>query len=436
MTPTPRDQVTRAVPVTVLLATFFTALMGRFTLDRIGVAWFGELDLRTVFCPALVVLVLLWRFRPDDPDYRHSWAPPVRWVLAIMGYLMLTAFWAPYGASVDERLADLGFLALLIVATVVVSGPDPAWARRVVLAATYITGLLYALAGLILGQTDAQGRTIAFGGGPNVYVRVLLVAVIAAVALSVIYRRKLFLLPVPVLGVAALLAGSRGGVAAAVTTAVFVVLCRRRLSWRVGAAAVLAAGAGLVATTTLLDTTDVALIQKRFVSDLFQEHQFSGRPELLGQALKIFLANPLFGGGLDSFHVRFGYSENLGYPHNLVVDVAATGGLVGLGLLVAFSVSLVRHVRPWGQVRPDQLAMLMGMIFVAAASMFSGDFYDSRFLWMFAVLAVNHCGWSVTPDCRSVSHSSTQHVADSEHGAGVPGPSPGSTGPPERFLRR
>ncbi|MGH4023388.1 MAG: O-antigen ligase family protein [Pseudonocardiaceae bacterium] len=203
---------------------------------------------------------------------------------------------------------------------------------------------------------------------------------------------------VPLLGVTALLAGSRGGaVAAVITTVIFVVLHWRRLSWRVGAPAVACSSAGVVAAVSLFSTTDAALIQKRFVSDIFHEHQFSGRPELFGQALKIFVAHPLFGGGLDSFYTRFGYSEDLGYPHNLLVEVAATGGMVGLGLLVAFTVSLVRHVRPRGQVGPDQLAMLMGVIFVATAGMFSGDLYDSRFLWIFAVLAVNHRGWTTSP---------------------------------------
>lgn len=97
----------------------------------------------------------------------------------------------------------------------------------------------------------------------------------------------------------------------------------------------------------------------------------------------------MVGGGLDSFFVRFGFSQDLSYPHNLVLDVAATGGLIGLGLLVVFAASLVRHCRPVARMSHDRLAMLAGVLFVTAASLFSGDFYDSRFLWIFAVLAVN-----------------------------------------------
>jgi O-antigen ligase len=379
----------RAVPVSLVLATYVVALMGRFTLDRIGITEFGELDLRTIVCPALAVAALLWRFRPDYPDYRHPWAPSLLWMLAVIGYLWLTVFWAPYAARTDERVVDLVWMALLIVVMVMVSGPDPARARRVVLAATFASGMLYAFSGLILRQTDEQGRTIAFGGGPNVYVRVVLLGALAAIALAVVYRRKIFLVPVPLLATAALLASSRGGVlSAGVTAAAFVVLCWRRLSVRAIVATVLMVIAGLAASLTLLDAKNLEMIQQRFVAAP-QQDQFSGRPELFDQGLVLFRDNPVVGGGLDSFYVRFGFNSDLGYPHNLVVDVAATGGVIGLALLAGFVVALIRDVQPWRSLPGDAMAMIMAIVFITTASMFSGDFYDSRFLWIFAALAVN-----------------------------------------------
>ncbi|MCW0212437.1 MAG: O-antigen ligase family protein [Pseudonocardia sp.] len=388
----PPARAGRAVPVSLILATYVAALMGRFTLDRIGITEFGELDLRLIVCPALAVAALLWRYRPDHPDYRHPWAPSLLWTLAVIGYLWLTVFWAPYAARTDERVADLVYMALLIVVMVVVSGPDPAKARRVVLVATFASGMLYAFSGLVVGQTDEQGRTIAFGGGPNIYVRVVLLGALAAIALAVIYRRKLYLVPVPLLLTAALLASSRGGVlSAGVTAAAFVVLCWRRLSVRAVVAAVLVLLTGLAAGLVLLDAKNLQMIQERFVAAP-QQDQFSGRPQLVEQGLALFRDNPVVGGGLDSFYVHFGVNADLGYPHNLAVDVAATGGVVGLVLLAGFVVALIRDVQPWRSLPNDSLALVMAIVFITTASMTSGDFYDSRFLWVFAALAVNPPG--------------------------------------------
>lgn len=384
------EQSARALPVSLLAATFVVALMGRFTLDRLGFDQLGELDLRLVACPVLAVAVLLWRCRPEGPPQRHEWSPPLLWILALIGYLALTAFWAPHLAEVGERLTDVGTLGLLVVVVIVVSAPDPARARTVVLGMLFGSGLLYAAAGLLIGETDQQGRTTAFGGGPNVYVRVVVLGIIAAIALTICLRRRLFLLPIPVLGAAALLASSRGGVLAALATAAgFVLLFRRRLSWRAGAAALLVAGAGLVAALTVIDPVNRAMLQDRFVGDLLQEGDYSGRPALFGQALSIFADHPVAGGGLDSYYAYFGIGQNLGYPHNLVIEVAATGGLIGVGLLAAVTVSMLRTCVRQSPLSGGQVSMLMAAVFVLAASMSSGDFYDSRYLWIFAVLVAN-----------------------------------------------
>lgn len=390
----------RRVPVSLVLATFVVAMMGRFTLDRLGLDRYAALDLRLIVAPVLIVVALLWRFRPDALPQRHPWVPPIQWATCLFAYLALTAFWAPHLSQVGERLIDLAVLATLVIVIVSVSAPDPRKAGRVVLLAVFASGLLYAAAGLLIGDTDAQGRTVAFGGGPNVYVRVVLLGILAAVALTVVYRRVVFLLPIPVLAGAALLAGSRGGLLAALATAVvFVVFFFRRLTWRSLAGTLVIIAAGVVAVPTLMPEASAAVLEERFaVGQLVAQDEYSGRPDLFAQALHIFYSQPLIGGGLDSFYAHFGISQDLGYPHNLILEVAATGGLIGLALLAGFTVSVLWSAHSQARLSPEQIALLMAAVFIGAASMTSGDFYDTRFLWVFAVLALN----------RSVHHVGTE----------------------------
>ncbi|MGH3798585.1 MAG: O-antigen ligase family protein [Pseudonocardiaceae bacterium] len=379
------------MPTVLVLGLFGVALMGQFTLDRLDIEQFGELDLRLVAFPTLVAAALLWRFQPGHRDYRHVWPPTSLWALTLVAYLALTAFWAPHPARISESVTDLVFVGLLIVVATVVSAPDPARARRVTLTTMYVIAIAYALAGVLIGETDAQGRTTAFAGGPNVYTRVILLGVVAAIALTALYGRRLFLLAIPLLVPAALLAASRGAVVAAVATVVVsgVVTWGRWSRRGIGLVVLVTAGT-LVVSWSLLAPPAAEVVRQRFVDQVFQQGELSSRPELISQALAIFTGEPLIGAGLDSYFVRFGLGVGLTYPHNLVLDLAATGGLVALAIFGVFVVALVRDCRPVRQMTADQLAMLLSACYLGAASLFSGEFYDSRFFWVFAVLAVNY----------------------------------------------
>ncbi len=398
------------MPAFGVLGLFGVALMGQFTLDRLDIEQFGELDLRFVAFPALVAAVLLWRFQPGHRDYRHVWPPTSLWAIAMVAYLALTAFWAPHEARISESVTDLAFLGLLIVVATVVSAPDPARARRLTLAAMYLAAVVYALAGVLIGETDGQGRTTAFAGGPNVYTRVVLLGVVAAIALTALYGRRLFLLAIPLLASAALLPASRGAIVAALATVVvFGAVTWGHWSRRAIGLAVLVTAGTLVVTWSLLPPAALDVVRRRFVDQVFQRTELSGRPELISQALTMFVDDPLIGAGLDSYFVRFGLGVGLEYPHNLVLDLAATGGVVALAIFGMFVVALVRDCRPLRPMTADQLAMLLSACYLGAASMFSGEFYDSRFFWVFAVLAVNY----PAARCRRSSDASPSHLARS-----------------------
>jgi hypothetical protein len=82
--------------------------------------------------------------------------------------------------------------------------------------ALLILAMLYFAAAMVAGPGD-QGRYSAFGGGPNVFVRVVLVGALSAPPLYLRKGRMIILLAIPFLAVGAVLSGSRGGLLAGAT---------------------------------------------------------------------------------------------------------------------------------------------------------------------------------------------------------------------------
>ena len=74
----------------------------------------------------------------------------------------------------------------------------------------------------------------------------------------------------------------------------------------------------------------------------------------------------------------------LTYPHNLILEIAAEGGVIALLL---FSLIIFVIIKRW--FRPKTLennfTFLLALLFFFA-SMFSGSIYDTRFMWIFLTL--------------------------------------------------
>ena len=90
---------------------------------------------------------------------------------------------------------------------------------------------------------------------------------------------------------------------------------------------------------------------------------------------------------LDSFEYYTGLDR---YPHNLVMEIAQTGGIVGALLLVAWTFHLIR--KSWYERNYyTEMGLSMTALLFGCAS-FSGDFYDSRLIFIFGVLTISSAG--------------------------------------------
>jgi O-antigen ligase len=91
------------------------------------------------------------------------------------------------------------------------------------------------------------------------------------------------------------------------------------------------------------------------------------------------------GSGLRGFAEHYG--QGFSYPHNLFLHAASEGGIGALILLLVVFVWFARRVlhRPHS---PLTLVYIAAASAIFTSAMFSGDYYDNRFLWVFMIIAI------------------------------------------------
>jgi O-antigen ligase len=111
-----------------------------------------------------------------------------------------------------------------------------------------------------------------------------------------------------------------------------------------------------------------------------------GRSDLLAAGAHQVASNPLIGTGLGSFLGRVSTYE---YPHNVLLEVAAELGLVGvIVLIVPFVVGAARLVAAGIRLGSGAVATLMAVVLIfAATASFSGDLPSARPAFIFGMLA-------------------------------------------------
>jgi O-antigen ligase len=370
----------------LLLVVFVVLLSGRFTFGRLGAL--PDWDLRWPGLVLVALLLLAWTVGSRERRLVVGPGALLGWFVAWAAWMGISALWAPPGARVGEIALDLVFLVVFVAAGWTVAGRVHPRAVDAVWWWVYGAGWIYA-AGAFAAGPDLQGRYAAFGGGPNVFVRVMALAVLATLFLAVLRRKHWVLVGLVPFLVGTYLSGSRGGVLALlVVVLVGGIPLLRRMS-RETRTAIAVGGAVLALLLPFFYRPSwFGFVEHRFVEQTLEQGYDSQRLELFERSLDVFLHNIWFGAGLDSFYAREWRLTQLEYPHNLVLASLSEGGLVGglllVGALVAAGVALHRR-RPLGA---EALALGLAALFMLVAGMFSGDYYDSRFFWFFAGLAI------------------------------------------------
>lgn len=378
-------------PGLVVFLAFLVALAGRFTLSRAGVDIPVANDVRVPLFLALVLSLALESHHAGHQPAEGSHA--LVGVLALLGYQGLSALWVPAGTVTGPTLGDLCAIAGLLVVYYNLA----AWDRDRVTATTLIlfhaAAWVYFLAAAAGLGREANGRWAALGGGPNVFVRLMILGVITSLYLYLRQGdRLIWLVPIPVFLFGAVASGSRGGlVALGFTIAVALLAIRPKIDVdRLAKPVALLLVVGVIMVITA-GPTIAGFVQQRFVEATVGQGYASERDVLFSTALRIFWQRPLLGTGLNGFTMVSGLNPDL-YVHNLLLSVAAEGGFVGLAMLalawLGFWHAYISVPRAERGLEA-RTAVYCG-IFIGATNLFSGDYYDARLMWILLLLAAVH----------------------------------------------
>jgi O-antigen ligase len=233
------------------------------------------------------------------------------------------------------------------------------------------------------GYWHLDQRATAFGGGPNIFVRVVGTGIFAALYLWGKTGKPLWVCACPLFAVAAVLSGSRGGMLGLVVALpVCLTALRKRARGIWVAFAILAAVTMAIVAFPSFSAQVSEFWQTRYVDLTFEKEYTSSRDKLFAYAWTLFCEHALAGVGLNGFEQATGYS----YPHNLVLNIACEGGLIGLVLLVIPFSMIARRVFT-NNTLEQKVSLSLG-IFYFVANMFSGTYYDARFMWLFLLLCL------------------------------------------------
>jgi O-antigen ligase len=305
-------------------------------------------------------------------------------LLAFLGYHVVSSAWAPDFGMAATKGFELVLVAVVLGATIRLSSvlPPRALADGLWNALVVVFSIFAVFA--LLGSGDENSRLAVLGGGPNVFGRNM--ALLALFCTNALLRGRIRPIPVAGLAVAGmlvLLSGSRGAMLACATgTLVLLWVHRVRPSRLVWLAIIAIAAVAIVATFTDFGQAAMTMFRERVVRLTLEEEHDSGRSTLYDQAIALGMSAPIYGDGLAGFPARGLFV----YPHNMVLEAFAEGGIVGVALLAtALSFPLFAIVRRRTGRHALELAAFAALL---ASAQFSGDFYDSRGVLLFGLVAV------------------------------------------------
>jgi O-antigen ligase len=392
----------------ILLTTLF--LVGRWNLQRFGVNpdtidydSIVERSVATVLIEPRLWLVLAGvplivlmemnasreaRAYPNRQEARTS----ARIFFVLGFYLATTIAWTP-NDNPFPAVVDIG----LMVVTLLLVERAARQQNFVEAFWIWLERLLFAIAAFALlaqlfqtASADEPGRLSILGGGPNILGRFLAMLCLLMVAQtlgqsgglrwSAVWR----IVTAAVALILLLQTGSRGAFAGLLIglLALFVV---RRMSVKLMVIGVIFIFSFEYLFKLILNADKIEFIGERWLVTTLEEGYLSARDVLLAEAYRLWLERPVFGGGLDSFeYYTFGLDR---YPHNLIMEIAQAGGIVAVLLLLAWSVHLV--LKSWhARNYYTEIGLSMTALVFGCAS-FSGDFYDSRLIFIFGILTIS-----------------------------------------------
>ena len=307
-------------------------------------------------------------------------------MLSFFAYMIFTGVWSSDTSAAIHKSYEL---ALILVCVYILSVfQDSRSLREYFIQLIVSLTVVLSVLGLVgLAKSGDTSRLSVLGGGPIVFGRNMAMMLVCCLFYTFKYRRGVFWPTLAVLAIALVLAsGSRGAlISAGVGCMTYLVM--RKPAWKniFMLLAVFAVGAFILYISPLGERIQ-RTFETRIVFLLIENQYTSGRDDIADEAIRLWHQNILFGGGIGSF----AFSSSIGdfeYPHNLFLEVATDGGIVGLVLLALIPISILSSLRARGLKLCPITTAMVALLFVA--SQFSGDLFDNRGVFLFGMLMIS-----------------------------------------------
>lgn len=260
------------------------------------------------------------------------------------------------------------------------------------------------LLGLGVIASGSIGRIAVLGGGPNVYGRLMFFGFMTSFSMFCLPRtttghkvRGVLLSTAFVIMM--FLSGSRGALVGFIGSLSLLLLFNKRMKARLLKSLLIIIGVLLVVTSLLLLNRGKALqsnVLSRYLLWSQKSSSIAFRTELLTRALRLFEESPIFGKGTNAFPALVEL-PNAPYPHNLVMETLAEGGILGLVSLLSILLPtsmkamliMTRITHDDAEITADVAFAVSGFVFSLIVALFSGDLFDSRYVFFFAGVIIN-----------------------------------------------
>lgn len=322
------------------------------------------------------------------------------------GILLLFVAWMAVGTALSpsssyatEKLTYFGALSTwAYFGSAFIIGPSPRRLQRF-LNLLVLLGVVMAIESLsILAIHGNSGFINAFGGNYIGVGRTLGLAIIPPFAALVTRSRTtpsslLHLALCIMFGVTMLFTGARGPLLASVFSILAAIAYASRLALRSflmrkanRRAMWLAILVIAVPTIALFQSDSTARTLSRFEVLLESEGggvSASARVFNYSQAIQMIKQSPIIGHGTGAFPILLGLEDKRGYPHNLILEILAELGIIGIVLFALFFGLSISSRRRLSSQRPYvTISLIMLLANTFANSMVSGDLPDNRLLLM------------------------------------------------------
>lgn len=210
------------------------------------------------------------------------------------------------------------------------------------------------------------------------------------------FRRFPKILAVPVLGIGMVACAARGPLLSMLIVMVVYSFAVRKNTGFVNYKQILRGIAIVVVVTgcALLWVERFPAAQAKIAEKQLELEAFAGgahnpggtmeeRLDYYRSAISAFRKDPLIGLGLDGWTVYYYGFEKSDYPHNIVLEIAAEQGVVGLATFLAFLAAVWMASRRIWKQRPEHAFAIPLFLYSFLVCMFSGDI-NVRALWFWS----------------------------------------------------